>query len=123
MIEYIGYWSDGKNGFPLPQSNAVENNEEAIKMLDKILENATALSFRGFSKCRCCNKNNGNKEYSIVANNKTYIIPEGYRHYLVEHKIKPSPLIAEIYNTLNLKNEITINIEENRRFNHRPKIK
>lgn len=103
MIEYIGYWSDGKNNFPMPIENEVSNNDESIKKLEAILEYATIRSYRGWSTCRCCKKMNGSKQYYISSNEKEYAIPEGYKHYLLDHKVKPSSFIDQLYNELILK--------------------
>lgn len=106
-VEYIGYWSDGKNDFPMPIENQVDNNNEAIIKLEAILKLGEEVCYKGISLCRCCNKMNGNSEFLVKSKDIDYAIPEGYKHYLQEHKIKPSPLIDQIYNDLILEKKET----------------
>lgn len=106
-IEYIGYWSDGKNGFPMPTANEVNNNDEAVLKLEAIFALGEEIYCKGMSPCRCCNKMNGSSEFHIQDNKNTYIIPEGYKHYLQDHKIKPSPLIDQLYENLILNKKET----------------
>lgn len=41
--------------------------------------------FKGFSTCRCCGIENGNREFVV----RGWRWPNGYRHYLTEHNVRP----------------------------------
>lgn len=43
-------------------------------------------SYRGVSVCRICHISNGSREFSC----KGFIWPEGFRHYIKKHNVKPS---------------------------------
>jgi hypothetical protein len=45
----------------------------------------------GFSPCRICGKQNGNKEFS----DGTFIWPEGLAHYIDEHAVRLPPRVVE----------------------------
>lgn len=78
----IGYWDE--NNIPLENSNTL-TKKEFSKILNKIYssknENVYNV-YRGFSKCKICNKINGNSENLHEINGSLFIIPEGYVHNL-----------------------------------------
>jgi len=68
-----------------------------IKILDKKLPQAENLKFMGYSKCRCCGQNNGTSEFIFNG----WAWPQGFRHYVVDHRVEPSKdfeaFIAKLY--------------------------
>ena len=43
-------------------------------------------SYRGFSSCRLCGCSNGSREYRFGK----FVWPEGFRHYITMHNVKPT---------------------------------
>lgn len=95
-----GYWADSpeqaNDPYPWPIENQISEEDlqsflvclgqVETRIKNKKLKNASFMSFLGFSNCRCCGKSNGNQEFRYGG----WIWPVGYRHYLREHKIKPT---------------------------------
>ncbi len=89
-----GFWCDNVykdnlfKEFPYPKENQIEQNEiaEFISKLAKVESKAQKFSYLGYSECRICGKQNGNKTYY----SDLFAWPEGYRHYIKEHGVKPS---------------------------------
>ena len=52
--------------------------------------------FRGSSTCRLCGKMNGYRELEVIRGSVKYRIPEGYIHYLEEHRIGYDAQVLEI---------------------------
>ena len=98
---HIGYWKTTLSGcqYPMPEANTARQDEitEALMLLKKIKESVktNTLYTKGVSPCRLCNKSNGSIEYVVTKYSKAgnpmmrWCIPEGYEHYLVDHKVKP----------------------------------
>jgi len=42
-------------------------------------------AYMGYSTCRICGKDNGTADFS----DGFYVWPEGFAHYLSEHKVRP----------------------------------
>ena len=109
---YIGYWRVAENqtlqshplakdiiSFPWPVANSVDDEDvqrSIIEKLKKKLATGKPVAYRGWSTCRLCKKHNGSKELTIVHNDVTYKIPEGYLHYLEAHKVKAEPILLSI---------------------------
>lgn len=48
------------------------------------------VSYRGSAQCRVCGWRNGHRTYVLkLSNGSAYAWPEGYAHYLIEHKVDP----------------------------------
>ena len=45
------------------------------------------IAYRGYSNCRICGCRNGSNELEIKKGDTIYMIPEGYLHYLIDHKV------------------------------------
>lgn len=92
------YYSKYEPNLPIPISQQTKLNQNLITKLRVIMyklnkssySNAHCLQYMGYSECRLCHKPNGSKEYYIINENKKYIFPEGYLHYIEEHNIIPS---------------------------------
>jgi hypothetical protein len=84
-----GYWySKSSPEYPKPVAieTAWEGKEEFLQKLNRKEKSASRQQFKGISTCRICKCANGSVEYS----NSKFIWPEGYRHYIESHNIKPS---------------------------------
>lgn len=94
-IVYVGHWYDGyKRWYGLPVKNWKGWDDKDLfdtflyKLKNKISQSSGSYC-RGYSICRICGKTNGSKEH-VITDNGTYIkIPEGYIHYIEDHKIQP----------------------------------
>lgn len=92
----IGYWDD--NNVPIENSNTLSKKESLI-ILNKIYssKNENLINiYKGFSKCRICNKMNGNSEFIHKIDNVLFVIPQGYVHYLEEHNMMPDIELIKI---------------------------
>lgn len=95
---HIGFWkSDLENtvDFPSPIEDSAQEDESAtIAGLNAFLNKfATIIYFRGCSRCRICNAINGSGEYRFTHEGTCYAIPDGYFHYLRDHKVAIDPRI------------------------------
>ena len=110
-----GYWSSNTKDldhYPIPETGKFKQEdmdiflpklkwvEEQIpykpnKNYKPILKHAFKLHFMGYSQCRCCGKSNGTGEYYFQG----WAWPDGYMHYLVEHKVEPSAAFMVFINT------------------------
>lgn len=59
------------------------------------LPQAFKMHFMGYSTCRCCGEKNGTGEYYFQG----WSWPDGYMHYLVEHKVEPSAAFMVFINS------------------------
>lgn len=96
----IGYWGNALHPdteYPMPVANtALLDQDEVIEKLICAMENGYMESYRGSSTCRICHKLNGWKELEIIRGDTKYSIPEGYLHYLVDHRVGYDPRLKEI---------------------------
>jgi len=103
-----GFWySEDEPEYPFPKEHTGEWGKDEflsalIALEDKLMaeyaimvkkyneggkyEATNVESYRGSSECRICKCINGSREFSY--NNWKW--PEGFRHYIIEHGIKPS---------------------------------
>jgi hypothetical protein len=59
---------------------------EFLQGLDRIEEIAESMDWMGYSDCRLCGQPNGASEFQA----EHWVWPEGYRHYITEHMIRPT---------------------------------
>lgn len=92
-----GYWySKSHKDLPMPvetkdpDSKWISHKYQFLKRLDKAEELAEVDSFKGSSSCRICGCRNGSKEFRLRYKSVTWKWPSGFRHYLIEHNVKPS---------------------------------
>lgn len=45
---------------------------------------------KGWSNCRCCDKKNGSVQFKLRALGVTWEWPNGFRHYVEDHNVRPS---------------------------------
>lgn len=81
----IGYWG-WHSEQPIPDT-ACHDQDEIISKLKNALANGFLESYRGSSNCRLCGKQNGWRELKVIKGSKTYLVPEGYLHYLEDHRV------------------------------------
>lgn len=84
----IGYWySKYQPDLPHPQDFVQEDWDHNVRdMVIRYLESGKVLyQWRGYSGCRFCQESNGTK----CLTDGTYVWPEGFAHYLLEHGVKP----------------------------------
>lgn len=106
-----GYWAEKKeinSAYPWPQENTISQEDLAdflpllrsvqTRIKNKKL-NGSFRSFMGYSTCRCCGIKNGTQEYCFQG----WTWPIGFEHYLVEHKVAPSPSFVLFIRALNNK--------------------
>jgi len=90
----IGYWKQFKDedvDLPWPTINPELTDEirmDYLRLLDLAeKDKATAHeNYRGWSMCRLCRKANGIGEFEMVIDGVLYTWPDGYRHYIEDHK-------------------------------------
>ena len=101
-----GFWySEYEPDLPMPVPNDSPwvGQEGFIKALDRIESRLNALamgpggdiyvlSFRGWSQCRVCNCGNGSTQFLL----RHWTWPEGLRHYIEVHNVKPSPEFIDL---------------------------
>jgi hypothetical protein len=103
------YYSKYEPNLPMPYTSKMKLDQDLItklrvimyKLDTEIYSNAYCEQYMGFSECRLCNKPNGSKEYYIIDENKKYIFPEGYLHYIEEHNIIPSDEFINLLQKIN----------------------
>lgn len=93
-----GFWySKYEPDLPMPEPttwNANARNKFLVNLL-AVEGKAVKHYYRGGSTCRICQCHpNG----SITYEYRDWTWPEGYMHYITEHKVKPSPEFEKFVN-------------------------
>jgi hypothetical protein len=87
-LRVIGYWSNEQHP-ELPAANAFVDmtwNEDERHIVSMYFARGTiARTFMGLSICRICGAKNGSVEYT----DGVYAWPEGFAHYIDEHRLRP----------------------------------
>jgi hypothetical protein len=86
-----GFWRQAvddtsRRPWPTPDP-AWADREGFLKRLDEVQRTATVIDFMGHSRCRLCGRPNGASEFSEGG----WTWPEGLRHYIADHQVRPSP--------------------------------
>jgi hypothetical protein len=88
---YEGFWRcslHADENLPWPQPEAKWPRRAAfLEMLDRVEAEAQRVYYRGFSPCRICRCDNGTQIFRL----DVWEWPEGFRHYVAEHEVRPSP--------------------------------
>jgi hypothetical protein len=90
-----GHWrrnADEASALPWPIPDRTWAPREAfVRALDRIekqaQERSAMMDYMGYSTYRLCGKTNGASEFQFAG----WIWPEGYRHYIADHFVRPSP--------------------------------
>lgn len=93
-----GFWcSSFEPNLPVPVPNDESWPGQALflRKLFTVQSKAPHVAFRGWSRCRLCGQANGNKEFTEVINGQAWTWPEGFRHYVLEHNVRPSLAFQE----------------------------
>jgi hypothetical protein len=95
MSKRIGYWRqsiESNEDLPWPTIRKLPQ-ETKNKVLSFLGKGKVIDMWKGYSNCRICDKMNG----STCLQNKGFIYPEGYAHYIKDHNVMPdAELLAEI---------------------------
>ena len=86
-----GFWYSkygGNDHFPkpIPHFEDWTGREDFLAKLSVVEEFAKPICFRGYSYCRMCKQRNGSVSFEL----NEWEWPEGFRHYLEDHNIKPT---------------------------------
>lgn len=89
-----GFWCDQEDqhnlfkALPFPEENTMNEIEieDFLTKLSKVESKTPTFKYCGISHCRCCGKNNGTQTYY----SDLFAWPEGFKHYIKEHKVQPS---------------------------------
>lgn len=87
---YEGFWksssdSDENLPWPWPDPRWLQRTT-FLRALDRIEVQARKISYRGFSHCRLCGCRNGSRSFQF----DIWKWPEGFRHYVADHEVRPS---------------------------------
>ena len=89
--------------FPEPGDKEThEINTVFIRELTYLQSMQQGVGYLGFSTCRLCGKANGSSEYMCVytTTNTQYVWPEGYLHYVQDHRVPPPAEIVDAVHTM-----------------------
>lgn len=93
---YLGYWKTrekAKSKMPWPIIDESGSKSGYINWIRSLIKGETPELYKGFSKCRICDKENGNGEYKVylkVGDQGSFLcIPTGYLHYIRNHHVAP----------------------------------
>jgi hypothetical protein len=88
---YEGFWRSSQQAdenLPWPQPETKWPERAAfLKRLDRAEAEAQSISYRGYSPCRICGSRNGSQSFQL----DVWEWPSGFRHYVAEHEVRPSP--------------------------------
>lgn len=102
-----GFWETSEPGSclptPIPREKPWKGQQEFLSALDnmemqigsghaaQIAERPLHKTYRGWSECRICGKKNGSGKYSFYG----WEWPNGFRHYVEAHNVRPSLAFQE----------------------------
>jgi hypothetical protein len=89
-----GFWKpDNHSYLPRPESSpfAWRGKANFLTKLEEVQTEAHVTRYKGYSTCRLCGCANGSGEYSIDG----WVWPEGFKHYVDEHNVRPSLAFQE----------------------------
>lgn len=106
-----GYWADGQwhlknfngyvNYYPMPVPYLHKWEKEAfLENLTYAEKIAKAVGFRGSSACRLCGERVGYREYKYTYHDLKFVWPEGLRHYIEKHNVRPSLMFEQFIRNL-----------------------
>jgi hypothetical protein len=89
-VKHEGYWATSQgeaSKFPWPIPAPTWLGRTAfLSRLDKLEATAKRVYYSGKSLCRLCGCQNGSQEFRF----DDWVWPEGYRHYITDHYVRPS---------------------------------
>lgn len=92
-----GYWNNDRNDYPeLPRPRAIDQpwkgRRSFLKALGKVEARFPGNRYKGFSRCRICGQMNGSSDHSASG----WVWPEGFRHYVEAHNVRPSTAFIDL---------------------------
>lgn len=89
-----GFWCGANEQFslfknePFPQANKMsqEETDQFLLLLTEFESKTPFFKCMGYSTCRICGQNNGTSTYYT----DLFAWPNGYKHYIQEHGVRPS---------------------------------
>lgn len=88
---YEGFWRSSLNAeesLPWPEPDSAWLDRAAfLQALRRVETTARKFVSAGFSLCRLCGTRNGNESFQA----DIWEWPEGFRHYVAEHQVRPTP--------------------------------
>jgi hypothetical protein len=87
---YEGFWRSSPEAneglpWPVPDQEWIHRNA-FLDSLDRAEADAQKIASRGYSLCRLCGNRNGFKSFRL----DHWEWPEGFRHYVESHQVRPS---------------------------------
>lgn len=96
------WWSADKSNRDLPKvkarKTAWRGQREFLTALNRIEQyhpDTQKFHAKGWSNCRCCEKKNGSVQFKLRALGVTWEWPNGFRHYVEDHNVRPSLAFQE----------------------------
>lgn len=89
-----GFWRwQHEPDLPMPIANAMpwEGQAEFLRRLSAVEDAANFLQAKGWSTCRVCDRPNGSREFRTAGAEW----PEGLRHYVETHNVRPSKAFTD----------------------------
>lgn len=100
LINIEGFWaSDHETHLPTPVGTSWRNRELFLRLLSRVESRVESgvesVQYKGFSWCRMCDKSNGSIEYKLDIGGNVWVWPDGYKHYIHYHQVRPSLAFEE----------------------------
>lgn len=97
LLRREGFWNDKRDSYPelpmpIESSEPWKGKKEFLSALDELEGSLRRRPYRGWSDCRCCGVHNGTADYE----HDGWKWPEGFRHYVASHNIRPSLAFQEM---------------------------
>ena len=94
-----GFWysNDSENRHfpkPVPHERSMGGQKTFLSKMEGVESRCDVRHYKGWSECRLCGERVGSREYR----HKGWVWPEGFRHYILVHNVRPS---AEFVNFMN----------------------
>ncbi|MBK6903532.1 MAG: hypothetical protein IPH04_12220 [Saprospirales bacterium] len=115
----IGYWySEDESYYCKPKAlvDAKWDEQEKQAVIAHIQQAETVVYYRGFSECRVCKKMNGSNEKS----DGLFYFPDGFKHYLEAHQVKPPQLFIDFALGKNVRRQLEREVRNARKLFNGP---
>lgn len=96
LIHREGFWSTSRKStilpFPIENEKAWKGKKAFLEKLKALESKAGQRRYKGWSTCRLCGKHNGSTDYRAQG----WVWPEGFKHYVEDHNVRPSLAFQEM---------------------------